>query len=40
MNVRHGRLVVSLAATFSTDAFETQQESAEFGSLSASWFFK
>jgi hypothetical protein len=40
MNVRHGRLVLNLAATFTTDAFESQEESAEFGSLSASWFFQ
>ncbi|MGA9032303.1 MAG: lipid A deacylase LpxR family protein [Sulfuricaulis sp.] len=37
--VRHEGWVVSLAATFTTDAFETQQKAAEFGTLSVSWFF-
>lgn len=38
MNLRRGRFVLSLAASYSTDAFETQEESAEFGTLSVSWF--
>lgn len=37
--VRHGGFVVSLATTFFTDTFEEQRESAEFGTLSMSWFF-
>ena len=39
LSVRHGRFVLSLATTYSTKAFETQEESAEFGTLSVSWFF-
>ncbi len=38
LNVRHGGMVVSLAATVFTDTFETQRESASFGTLSMSWF--
>jgi hypothetical protein len=38
VNVRHGRLVLSLAATYTTKAFETQELDAEFGTLSVSWF--
>jgi hypothetical protein len=37
--VRHGGFVLSLAASFSTDAFETQEKAAEFGTLSLSWYF-
>jgi hypothetical protein len=37
--VRHGGFALSLAATFTTDAFAAQQESAEFGTLSMSWYF-
>jgi hypothetical protein len=39
LTLRHGRFVFGLATTFTTDAFETQTESAEFGTLSLSWFF-
>jgi lipid A 3-O-deacylase len=39
LNVRHDKLVLSLATTFTTKAFETQEKSAEFGTLSVSWFF-
>lgn len=38
MAVRHGRFALSLATTFSTDAFDTQQKAAEFGTLSVSWY--
>jgi hypothetical protein len=38
VNLRRGRFVLSLAATLSTDAFDTQEQSAEFGTLSFSWF--
>ncbi len=38
--VRHDKLVMSLATTFSTKAFETQEKSAEFGTLSVSWYFQ
>ena len=37
--VRHGGFAVSLAMSFSTDAFETQEKAAEFGTLSVSWYF-
>ena len=37
-SVRHGTFALSLATTFTTKAFDTQEESAEFGSLSVSWF--
>jgi len=37
--VRHERWVASVAASFTTDAFETQEQAAEFGTLSVSWFF-
>ena len=37
VTVRHGGFVLSLAATFFTDTFENQRESAEFGTLSMSW---
>jgi hypothetical protein len=37
--VRRGRLSLSVATTFTTKAFETQEESAEFGTLSVSWCF-
>jgi lipid A 3-O-deacylase len=39
MAVRHNSFVLSLAATFTTDAFEAQPKSAEFGTLSMSWYF-
>ena len=39
LNVRHDKLVLSLATTFTTKAFETQEKSAEFGTFSVSWFF-
>jgi hypothetical protein len=37
--VRHGRLALSIAATYSTDAFEGQKKAAEFGTVSLSWYF-
>jgi len=37
--VRRYGFTLSLSATFSTDAFEAQHESAEFGTLSMSWYF-
>ena len=37
--VRHGGFVLSLSQSFSTDAFETQEKAAEFGTLSVSWYF-
>lgn len=37
--LRHEGLVVSLAATYFTDTFKTQQESTSFGTLSVSWDF-
>jgi len=39
LTLRHGRFVFGLAQTYTTDAFETQTEAAEFGTLSLSWFF-
>ncbi len=39
VSVRRGGFTLSLAASFSTAAFETQQENAEFGTLSMSWYF-
>ena len=36
-SVRRGRLAVSLAATYSTEAFEGQEDGAEFGTLSITW---
>ena len=39
ISARHGGFVLSFAATFLTDAFEDQRESAEFGTLSMSWDF-
>ncbi len=38
-SVRHGTFALSLATTFTTKAFDTQKKSAEFGTLSVSWFF-
>lgn len=38
-SVRHEDWIVSLAASVSTDAFETQDKAAEFGTLSVSRFF-
>lgn len=37
-SVRRGRLALSLAATFSTEAFDGQEEGAEFGSVSLTWY--
>jgi len=37
--LRHESLVVSLAATFFTDTFKTQEASTDFGTLSISWGF-
>ena len=37
--MRHGGFVMSLATTFTTEGFETQEKNAEFGTLSLSWFF-
>jgi lipid A 3-O-deacylase len=37
--VRHRGFVLSLAQTYFTDMFETEQENAEFGTLSLSWYF-
>ncbi len=39
LTLRHGRLVFGLAQTYTTEAFETQTEDAEFGTVSLSWFF-
>ena len=39
LTLRHGRFVFGLAQTYTTDAFETQAEAAEFGTVSLSWFF-
>jgi hypothetical protein len=39
MSVRRGGFALSLAASYSTEAFDTQQENAEFGTLSLSWYF-
>jgi hypothetical protein len=38
-SVRHGTFALSLATTFTTKAFDTQKKSAEFGTLSVSWFY-
>ncbi len=38
-SVRRGKFVLGLAATMLTDTFESQRESAEFGTLSMSWDF-
>jgi lipid A 3-O-deacylase len=40
MSVRHGRFVLGLSATFYTQTFDTQRKNPEFGTLSASWYFK
>jgi hypothetical protein len=37
--VRHGKFAMSVAATYTTKAFETQEKSAEFGTLDVSWIF-
>jgi hypothetical protein len=37
--VRRGGLVLSVATTFSTKAFETQEKGAELGTFSVSWYF-
>jgi hypothetical protein len=39
MVVRHHACVLSLAATWFTDTFETERDNAEFGTLSLSWYF-
>jgi hypothetical protein len=39
LSLRHGRFVLGLAQTYTTEAFETQTEDAEFGTVSLSWFF-
>lgn len=39
MTVRRHGFAMSLAATFFTDTFETQRDSAEFGTVSVSWDF-
>jgi lipid A 3-O-deacylase len=39
LSLRRHRLVMSIAATFHTDTFETQRKSADFGTMSVSWFF-
>ena len=37
--VRHGGFALSVATTYTTKAFDTQEKSAEFGTLSMSWIF-
>jgi lipid A 3-O-deacylase len=37
--VRHQSIVVSLAASYSTKAFDAQKKAAEFGTLSVSWYY-
>ena len=37
VSIRRGSFALSFAATFFTDTFEDQRESAEFGTLSVSW---
>jgi hypothetical protein len=39
ITARHGNFVASLAATFFTDSFETQRQTADFGTFSFSWHF-
>lgn len=39
LSVRHDRLVLSIAATFHSDTFETQRKNAEFGTMSFAWYF-
>ncbi len=39
LTLRRGRFVLGLAKTYSTEAFETQTENAEYGTLSVAWFF-
>jgi hypothetical protein len=39
LTLRHGRFVLGLAKTYTTKAFETQDEAAEFGTVSLSWIF-
>jgi hypothetical protein len=38
-SVRHGRFALGLAGSFHTDTFETERNSAEYGTLSLSWYF-
>ena len=38
LSVRHGGFVMSVAATYFTDTFETEQTNASFGTFSMSWF--
>lgn len=40
VSVRHGLFALSLATTFTTKAFETQEKSAEFGTFSVSWYLR
>lgn len=39
LSVRHEGFVLSLAATFFTDTFKTEEQTTEFGTLSVSWDF-
>jgi hypothetical protein len=39
LTLRRGRFVLGLARTYTTEAFETQTEDAEYGTLSLSWYF-
>ncbi len=39
INVRHRSFTLSFLKTYFTDAFETERENAEFGTVSVSWFF-
>ena len=39
MSVRHHTFVFSLAATYFSDTFKTQRKSAEFGTMSLSWYY-
>lgn len=38
-SVRHGRFTLGLTATFFTDTFNIERQSAEFGTVSLSWYF-
>lgn len=39
LTLRRGRFILGLGKTYSTEAFETQTEDAEYGTVSLSWFF-
>lgn len=39
LTLRHGRFVFGLAQTYTSEAFETQTEDAEYGTVSLGWFF-